>query len=140
MINHRQPDLSDAPVYYISKRLTWQAAGVTCIRRHRWPMEVYHEEGKAEGLDQYQLRDWRAIERHVALVAVVWKLIYSRDDLGMLNAFLHAISFGAIDPTDWLGSTSTALLAIVIMSVWQGVGFQMVILLAAVQGVLQSLY
>jgi multiple sugar transport system permease protein len=76
----------------------------------------------------------------MALVAVVWKLIYSRDDLGMLNAFVHAISFGQITPTDWLGDPKTALLAIVIMSVWQGVGFQMVIILAALQGIPQSLY
>ena len=38
-------------------------------------MEVYHEEGKAEGLDQYQLRDFEAIERHIALVAVVYSLL-----------------------------------------------------------------
>ena len=38
-------------------------------------MEVYHEEGKAEGLDQYQLRDFRGIQRHVALVAVVYSLL-----------------------------------------------------------------
>ena len=38
-------------------------------------MEVYHEEGKAEGLDQYQLRDFEAIGRHVALVATVYSLL-----------------------------------------------------------------
>jgi hypothetical protein len=55
--------------------LIWQATGITRIRRHRWPVEVYHEEGKAEGLDQYQLRDFDAIQRHVALVAVVYSLL-----------------------------------------------------------------
>ncbi len=75
VINHRQADLADNPTYYISNRLVWQAAGITRIRRHRWPVEVYHEEGKAEGLDQYQLRDFSAIERHVALVAVVYSLL-----------------------------------------------------------------
>jgi len=75
VINHRQADLSDAPVFYIANRLKWQAAGITRIRRHRWPVEVYHEEGKAEGLDQYQLRDFAAIARHVALVAVVYSLL-----------------------------------------------------------------
>ena len=75
MINYRRADLSDDPVFYISNRLVWQAAGITRIRRHRWPVEVYHEEGKAEGLDQYQLRDFSAIERHVALVAVVYSLL-----------------------------------------------------------------
>ena len=72
VINHRQADLSDNPVFYIANRLTWQAAGITRIRRHRWPVEVYYEEGKAEGLDQSQLRDFRAVEKHVALVAVVY--------------------------------------------------------------------
>jgi len=94
VINYRQADLSDNPAFFIpgltartgSNRLVWQAAGITRIRRHRWPcgivpipqgwsVEVYHEEGKAEGLNQYQLRDFGGIERHVALVAVVYSLL-----------------------------------------------------------------
>lgn len=77
VINHRQADLADNPAFFISNRLVWQAAGITRIRRHRWPVEVYHEEGKAEGLDQYQLRDLGGIERHVALVAVVYSLLHA---------------------------------------------------------------
>lgn len=75
VINHHRADLTDNPVFFITNRLQWQAKGITHIRRHRWPVEVYHEEGKAEGLDQYQLRDFEAIERHVALVAVVYSLL-----------------------------------------------------------------
>jgi hypothetical protein len=75
VINHRQPDLSDTPVCLIANRLAWRATGITRIYRHRWPVEVYHEEGKAEGLDQYQLRDFHAVNRHVALVAVVYSLL-----------------------------------------------------------------
>ena len=75
MINYRQADLSDTPVYLIANRLHWRAPGITRIYRHRWPVEVYHEEGKAEGLDQYQLRDFSGMQRHVALVAVVYSLL-----------------------------------------------------------------
>lgn len=75
VINHRQADLSDNPTFFISNRLFWHAPGITRIRRHRWPVEVYHEEGKDEGLDQYQLRGFRAIQRHVALVAVVYSML-----------------------------------------------------------------
>ena len=75
VVNYRQADLSDQPTFYISNRLIWQAAGITRVRRHRWPVEVYHEEGKAEGLDQYQLRDFSGIQRHIALVAVVYSLL-----------------------------------------------------------------
>lgn len=76
----------------------------------------------------------------MALVAVIWKLIYSRDTLGMLNAFLDAISFGHLGPYDWLGNPATAMLAIIILSIWQGVGFQMIILLAGLQGISPTLY
>jgi hypothetical protein len=75
VINYRQADLSDNPFFLICNCLIWQAPGITRIYRHRWPVEVYHEEGKAEGLDQYQLRDFEAIERHIALVAVVYSLL-----------------------------------------------------------------
>jgi hypothetical protein len=75
VINHRRADLSDKPVYYNSNRLNWQAAGITRIHRHRWSTEVYHQEGKAEGLDQYQVRDFQAISRHIGLVAVTYSLL-----------------------------------------------------------------
>jgi len=71
--------LENLPAYHKLVRIVKghyrQAAGLTRIRRHRWPVEVYHEEGKAEGLDRYQLRDFRGLERQVALVAVVYSLL-----------------------------------------------------------------
>lgn len=75
VINHRQADLSDSATYFISNQLKWQGGGITRIRRHRWPVEVYHEEGKVDGLDQYQIRDFQAISRHIALVAVTYSLL-----------------------------------------------------------------
>lgn len=76
----------------------------------------------------------------MALVSVVWKLIYSRDELGMLNAVLNAVSYGHLGPYDWLGSSVLAMVSIIIMSIWQGVGFQMIILLAGLQGIPTDLY
>jgi len=75
VISFAKPDLSGTPCFYNSNRLYWQSVGITRIRRHRWPVEVYHEEGKAEGLDQYQMRDFRAISRHIGLVAVAYSLL-----------------------------------------------------------------
>lgn len=76
----------------------------------------------------------------MALVAVIWKVIYTRDDLGLLNSILNTLSFGLINPQDWLGNPSTALLAIIVMSIWQGAGLQMVIILAGLQDVPAELY
>ena len=64
VINHQKEDLSDTPMFFISNRKKWHAQGITRIRRHRWPVEVYHEEGKADGLDQYQVRAFEAIGRY----------------------------------------------------------------------------
>jgi len=75
VINFNQPDLSGSPSFYNSNRLYWQSVGITRIRRHRWPVEVYHEEGKEEGLDKYQVRDFQAISRHIGLVAVTYSLL-----------------------------------------------------------------
>ncbi|MEK7372879.1 MAG: transposase [candidate division NC10 bacterium] len=75
VINHQQQDLSDTPRFFISNRLPWHAATLTRIRRHRWPVEVYHEEGKADGLAHYQVRNFEAIGKHIALVAVTYSLL-----------------------------------------------------------------
>jgi len=76
----------------------------------------------------------------MALVAVVWKVIYARGELGMLNAAIDTLSFGHLGPYDWLGDPGTALPAVIIMSIWQGAGLQMVIILAGLQGIPADLY
>ena len=76
----------------------------------------------------------------MALVAVIWKLIYSPDQLGLLNSFLNTVTFGHVGPHDWLGDPATALAAIIAMSIWQGVGLQMIIVLAGLQGINPDLY
>ncbi|MDH2387854.1 sugar ABC transporter permease [Streptomyces sp. HNM0663] len=76
----------------------------------------------------------------MALVAVIWRLILARSEQGMLNSFLDAVSFGHWGAFDWLGDAATAMASIVVLSVWQGVGFQMVILLAGLQQIPGELY
>jgi multiple sugar transport system permease protein len=76
----------------------------------------------------------------MALVAVIWKLIYSPDQLGLLNSLLHAVTFGHFAARDWLGDPATALAAIIVMSIWQGVGLQMIIILAGLQEISPDLY
>lgn len=70
-------------------------------------------------------------------VALVWRWIYHAD-FGLLNSFLYAV--GVTDPPSWLSSTRWALPAVIIMSVWQQIGFSMVLFLAGLQGVPQTLY
>ena len=70
-----------------------------------------------------------------ALVALVWKFLYSTD-LGILNYYLHVLGVPAVG---WLSDGSVAMVSVVIMDVWKHFGFFMIILLAALQAVPRSL-
>jgi multiple sugar transport system permease protein len=76
----------------------------------------------------------------MALVAVVWRLILDRGDSGLLNAALNLVTAGHLSNHDWLGSSATALGSVILLSIWQGVGFQMIIILAALQEIPEERY
>ncbi|MGB5493328.1 MAG: sugar ABC transporter permease [Sedimenticolaceae bacterium] len=76
----------------------------------------------------------------LSLVAVVWILIFAPGPNGMINAFLELVSLGAWTPHDFLHDTRLALPAIMLTSLWQGTGFQMVIVLAGLQAIPAELY
>lgn len=75
----------------------------------------------------------------IVVVSLLWRLIYDGQS-GLLNNLLGALSFGAIPPVDWLGNPSTALGSIIAMSIWQAVGFHMVIWLSGLQTISPTLY
>ncbi len=75
----------------------------------------------------------------IVVVSLLWRFIYDGDS-GLLNNLLGAISFGLIPRVDWLGNPSTALGAIIAMSIWQAVGFHMVIWLSGLQTISPTLY
>jgi multiple sugar transport system permease protein len=74
----------------------------------------------------------------LTVTAIIWLLLFNPES-GLINGFLGAISGGSIQ-FGWLESTAMALPAIMIMSIWQGAGFQMLILLAGLQDIPQELY
>ncbi|MEW8534522.1 MAG: sugar ABC transporter permease [Candidatus Thiodiazotropha endolucinida] len=76
----------------------------------------------------------------MSLVSVIWSLIYAPGPDGMMNAFLEWASFGLWEARDFLRDPLLALPGIMLLSIWQGVEFQMVILLAGLQAIPQSLY
>jgi len=69
-------------------------------------------------------------------IALVWEWLY-HPQFGLAN-FLLGI-FG-IPPQPWLSSPQTALMSVMMMSIWMGIGYQMVIFLAGLQGIPDTLY
>lgn len=70
-------------------------------------------------------------------VAIIWKMIFNPQD-GPLNTIL--MQLGITNPPQWLASTSWALYAIIIVSVWKSSGYYMMIFLTGLQNVPDSLY
>ena len=69
-------------------------------------------------------------------IAIVWQWMFN-PDFGLAN---YLLSFLGIGPVNWLGSPRTALLAIIMVTVWTQVGYQMVVFLAGLQGIPQTYY
>ena len=69
-------------------------------------------------------------------LSLVWKWIYL-PDIGLINSVLGV--FG-IDGPPWLTSGTWAMPALILMSVWKGFGYNMVIFLAGLQSIPDHLY
>jgi multiple sugar transport system permease protein len=69
-------------------------------------------------------------------VAVIWRyLLHTR--YGLIN---HLLGWVGIDPIDWMGDPLWSMPAIILFAVWKNFGYNMVILLAALQSIPEELY
>jgi len=71
------------------------------------------------------------------VTAMIWRWIYSPD--GLLNTTLKSVGLGGL-ARGWLGDLAFALPALAVAACWAGFGLSVVIFLAGMQGVDQSLY
>jgi multiple sugar transport system permease protein len=93
---------------------------------------------KLRGMNFYRTIYFAPVVTSMVVVAIVWTFLYNQS--GLINSFLSAISFGALGPFDWLRNTKLVFPAIMVLSIWQGAGFQMVIYLAGLQEIPTDLY
>ncbi len=94
---------------------------------------------RMRGINLFRAIYFMPVVVSIVVVSLLWRFIYNGDS-GLLNNLLGAISFGAIPKVDWLGNPSTALGSIIVMSIWQAVGFHMVIWLSGLQTISPTLY
>lgn len=69
-------------------------------------------------------------------ISMVWLWIYD-PGLGFLNIFLKNIG---LKPMVWLGNPDTAMGSLAVVSIWRGIGFNMIVNLGGLQGIPSSLY
>lgn len=72
------------------------------------------------------------------VVATIWKWLLEPNN-GVINTTLDNLGLGAL-AHPWLGDPKTALWAISLVSVWQGVGYPFLLFLAGLQGISGEIY
>lgn len=70
--------------------------------------------------------------------AAVWRWILEQDN-GALNQFLSGIGLIS-DPIPWLTSSDTALIAVIMVNIWLGIPFNVVLLYSGLQSIPDELY
>jgi multiple sugar transport system permease protein len=93
---------------------------------------------RIRGINVYRTVYFLPVVTSIVVVSILWTFMYQRD--GLVNHMLQAVSFNVIQGADWLNNPSTAMPAIILMSIWQAVGFHMVIWLAGLQTIPGELY
>jgi multiple sugar transport system permease protein len=73
----------------------------------------------------------------VIALSVIWKWMFAGGKYGLINYCLIAMGF---KPVDWLMSTTWTMPAIMIMSIWAGIGYNMILFLAGLQTIPKTVY
>ncbi|WP_426504582.1 carbohydrate ABC transporter permease [Dactylosporangium sp. McL0621] len=93
---------------------------------------------KVRGRNFFRTVYFLPVVMSMVVVSLLWRFMYQPN--GLVNQAVSAASLGHWHGTDWLNNPRTALPAIIFMSVWQAVGFHMVIWLAGLQTIPDELY
>jgi multiple sugar transport system permease protein len=69
-------------------------------------------------------------------VAIVWRYLY-HPQYGLLNWMLGLVGLA---PVDWLGNPTFAMPAIMLVAIWKGFGYNMLVFIAGLQNIPEDLY
>ncbi len=95
-----------------------------------------------KGLELYRLIYFMPVVTNIVAVAIVFQWLLNRD-FGVANAWVWQLAEAtgwSIAPPDWLNSSFWSKPAVVLLTLWKNVGFTMVIYLAGLQSVPESMY
>jgi multiple sugar transport system permease protein len=93
---------------------------------------------KIRGINFFRTLYFVPVVTSIVVVSILWKFMYQPD--GLVNNLLQTLTFNVVQGTDWLNNPTAAMPAIMFMSIWQAVGFHMVIWLSGLQTIPGELY
>jgi multiple sugar transport system permease protein len=91
---------------------------------------------KIRGVEFFRAAFFLPVVCSTVAVALIWQWLFDRQ-MGLLN---YVLSWFKLGPYPWICSPQWALPSVILVSVWKGIGYNMVIFLAALQGVPGELY
>ncbi|MEG0021070.1 MAG: sugar ABC transporter permease, partial [Oscillospiraceae bacterium] len=89
-----------------------------------------------KGIGVFRTLFYLPVVTPIVVVSLLFVWIYNQE-FGILN---YMLSWIGVDPIGWLTDKRISLISIAIMSVWKWAGYNMLILLSALQGIPESLY
>lgn len=93
---------------------------------------------KIRGTTWFRVIFFVPVVTSIVVISILWQFMYQPN--GLVNSLIETMTFGAFSGTNWLGNTDTALGAIIVLSIWQAVGFHMIIWLSGLQTIPEELY
>ena len=77
VISYENAKLTNTYVVLVTNALDWEAKRIIATYLLRWPIETFYQDGKELlGLDEYLMRDAKAIGKHWCLVFVAYSLLH----------------------------------------------------------------
>ena len=90
---------------------------------------------KIKGITLYKILIYLPVIVSIVVAAIAFKWLYAQQ--GILNYFIHLLHMPAIG---WLTDPKYAIYSVIILTVWKGIGYYMMIYLASLMSVPKELY
>ena len=90
---------------------------------------------KMKGVTLYKILIYLPVIVSIVVAAIAFKWLYA--DQGILNFFAQKLGY---NPIGWLTDTKFSLISVIIVTIWKGIGYYMMIYLAALMSVPKELY
>ena len=90
---------------------------------------------KIKGITLYKILIYFPVIVSIVVAAIAFKWLYAQQ--GILN---YALSLFQINPISWLTDSKYAIYSVILVTIWKGIGYYMMIYLAALMSVPKELY
>jgi ABC-type sugar transport system permease subunit len=129
--------LREDPVFWTSLRLTFYYAALSIpLAMSGALILALAVNQRLRGIVVFRVIFFIPVVTSMVAVAMIWRWLYAMD-YGIINLMLTRLG---LEQVPWLSDKRTVIPAIVLMSVWKGLGYGMIIYLAGLQGIPVHLY